>query len=390
MQESPYTPSSIARDLVGREQQLRRAQMMLTSVSSNKLAEELQIYVGPRGVGKTSLLRSIQSAAQSQSFETVWVTAGDGVVIDELVSGIEKLLNNHARQVSTALWDMIKNIKVSIAGVSVSGPGSSELKTANMGPSSHSLGRQLQDILIAVGKDLQGTEKSAGLGIFVDEIQLADGPSIRALAYTWQHLQSEGSELPLFCLMSGLSHSQDVITEYASFGERFNYINLSNLDEASSAEALRRPAEKMGVKWTPSALLDAANTAAGYPYFLQLIGECSWEAAGLPEPGGVISPEVLVQAKSIFHNRLQQFYRSRWMKASESEQEIMAAMAQYGDEPVRRGSIAQELGKPSSALSMQRQSLMDKGLVESTGWGMMSFTAPGFGDFIRKLIGADE
>lgn len=246
MQESPYTPSSIARDLVGREQQLRRAQMMLTSVSSNKLAEELQIYVGPRGVGKTSLLRSIQSAAQNQSFETVWVTAGDGVVIDELVSGIEKVLNNHARQVSTALWDMIKNIKVSIAGVSVSGPGSSELKTAHMGSSSHSLGRQLQDILVAVGKDLQGTEKSAGLGIFVDEIQLADGPSIRALAYTWQHLQSEGSELPLFCLMSGLSHSQDVITEYASFGERFNYINLSNLDEASSAEALRRPAEKMG------------------------------------------------------------------------------------------------------------------------------------------------
>ena len=88
MQESPYTPSSIARDLVGREQQLRRAQMMLTSVSTNKLAEQLQIYVGPRGVGKTSLLRSIQAAAQSQSFETVWVTAGDGVVIDELVSGI--------------------------------------------------------------------------------------------------------------------------------------------------------------------------------------------------------------------------------------------------------------------------------------------------------------
>ena len=127
MQESPYTPSSIARDLVGREQQLRRAQMMLTSVSTNKLAGQLQIYVGPRGVGKTSLLRSIQSAAKSQSFETVWVTAGDGVVIDELVSGIEKVLNNHVRQVSTALWDMIKNIKVSIAGVNVSGPGSSEL-----------------------------------------------------------------------------------------------------------------------------------------------------------------------------------------------------------------------------------------------------------------------
>lgn len=52
MQESPYTPSSIDRDLVGREQQLRQPKMMLTTVGTNRLAEQLRIYVRPRGVGK--------------------------------------------------------------------------------------------------------------------------------------------------------------------------------------------------------------------------------------------------------------------------------------------------------------------------------------------------
>ncbi|KQB84215.1 hypothetical protein Cocul_01012 [Corynebacterium oculi] len=250
-------------------------------------------------------------------------------------------------------------------------------------PTRSGLGRQLQAVLEKAGESAH-KNSHRGLVIFIDEIQAADKEGLRALAYAWQHMQSEASDLPLLAVTAGLSHTQNVITDAVSFAERFHYAHLSNLDEPASRTAITRPADHHGVCWENEATSLAVRLAAGYPYFLQLIGDLSWIAADDPEPGGIITPHHVHAAREEFHQAQEALFRSRWMKATDREITIMIAMAELGDGPVRRGDIAAALGARTTDISMARRSLMDKGLVDSPHHGYLEFTAPGFAAFVRR------
>jgi Mn-dependent DtxR family transcriptional regulator len=80
-------------------------------------------------------------------------------------------------------------------------------------------------------------------------------------------------------------------------------------------------------------------------------------------------------------------FRARWEKASTAEQTFMAAMARLGDGPVARAALAAELGVSTTDLSVPRARLIDKGLIDATGRGSLTFTIPGFAAYIREHIG---
>ena len=64
-------------------------------------------------------------------------------------------------------------------------------------------------------------------------------------------------------------------------------------------------------------------------------------------------------------------------------------MASLGDGDVKRRDVAAALATTSTAISMARQSLMDKGLIEQSSRGSMRFTAPGFAQYIRDYADVD-
>ena len=65
-------------------------------------------------------------------------------------------------------------------------------------------------------------------------------------------------------------------------------------------------------------------------------------------------------------------------------------MASLSDGDVKRKEVAAAMGVPSTAISMARQSLMDKGLIEATSHGRMRFTAPGLAQYIRDYVAAED
>lgn len=377
MQTSPYTPGNTTRDLVGRQGQLIKAESLLEKTKSGIFAGRMQVYVGSRGVGKTSLLRVIEDKAQKMNFKTVWVTAGDAPLIEELISGIEEAALGLKETVRQLLKDLITSIRIEIAGISLEKSKVSQKQNI-------SLVGKLEKLLLQVGQEFKEDKSLSGLGIFIDEVQATDNPGLRSLAYTWQHLQAKGTDLPLFCICAGLGHSQDVITDYVSFGERFEYIHLANLSHEDAIEVLRLPARQKQVEWNIQAAELAEEKAGGYPFFLQLIGDLTWEASQYPDPGVEIQTAQVEQALIAFRAQQKDIFRARWNKATPMEAEIIRAMAELGDGPVKRRDVAQRLGVETSKISVARQSLMDKGLIESPDWGYLSFTAPGFAEYVRE------
>lgn len=57
-------------------------------------------------------------------------------------------------------------------------------------------------------------------------------------------------------------------------------------------------------------------------------------------------------------------------------------MAEQQVQHVKRAFIADTLGVQTTDISELRRSLMDKGIIEAPRHGFLSFTAPGFADFI--------
>ncbi|MDO5670371.1 MAG: AAA family ATPase [Corynebacterium sp.] len=384
MQPSPYTPGTVATDVPGRQTLLQDVDRRLEFIRQfPRIDGRISVYVGPRGVGKTSFLRAAQKQADIAGYATLWVTAGDGSFVDSLVAEFHGLTQSWRGDAKAVFLGLLSSLSVSAGGVSVTFEGQAGERAQKA-----SLGRALQSVVEAATRQVVESGHH-GLVIFVDEIQAADDDGLRALAYAWQHMQSEAADLPVMALTAGLGHSQDVITEAVSFAERFKYEHLGNLDEDAARSALADAAEDAGVSWAPAALAEAMDLATGYPYFLQLVGDFTWQAAGYPATGAVLELPHVAQARRDFAESREDFFRSRWMKATDAESEVLQAMAQLPPGPKRRGDIAAALAKPTTAISMVRRSLLDKGLVEASGWGMLDFTAPGFAEFLKTELGLD-
>ncbi|MCV7194604.1 ATP-binding protein [Mycolicibacterium brumae] len=380
-QRSPYTPGSLAHHLPGRDAQLERVNVHLTNLSLyRQLDGRVHVFVGPRGVGKTSLLRAVQSDADRRTFTTAWVTGGDTASLAvELANEFERISKKWTKTTRQALIATLKTVRITFGGASVQLAGSAE-RAANPGAA-----RLLQQAMVTAGRGAVEAG-AAGLVVFVDELQSADPVGIRALAYAWQHMQAEADDLPAAVFAAGLGHTQDVVAKAVSFGERFEYGQLTNLDERAARAALADPALAVGVAWEPAALDLVLAETKGYPQFIQEFGDKMWEAAGYPGPGGVLATAHIPAAMTQFTVARNAMFRSRWTAATPAEQKLLIAMAALGEGDIRRKEVADAMGVGTAAIGMARQSLMDKGLIEAAARGRMRFTAPGFGGFIREFV----
>ncbi|WP_435202473.1 AAA family ATPase [Janibacter sp. GS2] len=380
-QPSPYTPGEIAHEVPGRADHLDRIADLLAVMSTRRrLAGRVHVFVGPRGVGKTSLLREAQRQAEAVGHATVFVTAGHGDLVATLVEAIGLgPLRWQVESVGSRLREL---------GLSVGVPGA-RVNATFEGGADPTVVRRLEDLLRSTAR-ASHEDGRVGTVIFIDELQAGDRPGLRALAYAWQHLQADPDGLPLALVGAGLGHTEDVVTDAASFAERFAYRQVGSLEEAATREALSAPATALGVAWEMDALTEVVDRTRGYPYFVQVHGDAVWDAAGRPDPGSALTRAHVAAARQGVVDDLDALYRSRWSKASPSEQRFLTAMAGRAHERVRRGDIASALGVSTEALGMARRSLMDKGLIEVAGHGLLSFTVPGFREFVRESADLGE
>lgn len=374
-QPSPYTPGEIAHDVPGRTDHLDRiADMLAVTSARRRLAGRVHVFIGPRGVGKTSLLREAQRQARASGHATVFITAGHTDLVPTLIEAIGR---GPLRWEPDSIASRMREL-----GLSLGVPGARVEATFQPTPDP-TVVQRLEDLLRGAATASSEDDGHSGLVLFIDELQAADKDGLRALAYTWQHLQADPEDLPLVLVCAGLGHTEDVVTDAASFAERFAYRQVGSLDPASTREALSAPATELGVSWDTTALTEVVDRTQGYPYFVQVEGDAVWQAAGRPDSGEVLTSAHVRAARAAVAEDLEALYRSRWSKASPSEQRFLVAMASGEEGPVRRGDIAATMSVSTESLGMARRSIMDKGLVEVAGHGLLRFTVPGFREFVR-------
>lgn len=390
---NPYTPSDRPRVFVGRESERERLRDRLARVAAwGEMMGPLTIVTGPRGVGKTSLLRDVAGQAEQDGFAVAWVACIKhqpflGEVIDRVGRTLERI-----EAMPPAARARVDRLGVELsAGIA---KVSARIDRRSPSPASTALVGPLEDFL-GHAATLVRERGGAGLITIIDELH-APLESTREREYSpapeavvdaavllnaIQNMGAERERFPLGVLGAGLPQTKALLTRAATFGERSHEIVLSELDDATAARVLTAPAEKQSVHWADDALAEAVRAADGYPQSLQIIGSATWDAAR-PSSGDTLTAADLERGWPRARGDLVSLFAARWTVATDSERAFLRAMASLPGPIVRRGAIAERLGVPTEALGMARRNLLNKGIVEEAGHGLLRFTAPGFDEFV--------
>ncbi|HCU95081.1 MAG TPA: ATPase [Actinobacteria bacterium] len=384
---NPYAPGAGQRppELAGRDRELGQFEVVLERIARGR-PERGMVLTGLRGVGKTVLLNSFRSMALQRLWGTGKIEARPDQSIRRPIAGA---LHMAARELAPRhrAPDRIEQFLGVLKAFAARDPKAPKgTFTAHLGidvpaargrADSGDLEIDLTELLADAAS--VATDLGVGIALFVDEMQDIPPADVSALCAATHELSQTGG--PLIVVGAGLPHLPSVLSASKSYSERlFRYVPIDRLDRAAADLALLAPARREGADFEPGALEALFEAADGYPYFVQAYGKVTWDVA---TASPVTAGDVKVASPQAEGELAVGFFGSRYERATPTERKYMRAMAMLGDDPVQTASVADELGVKPSSVSPARDGLIKKGLIYSSERGLIAFTVPHFGRFLR-------
>ena len=121
-------------------------------------------------------------------------------------------------------------------------------------------------------------ERSRRMPVFItiDEAHTLDGQVFKALSNHSAMIRKAGGALAV--VFSGKPHLLYMANESgASFGDRFEKLDIGLLDTDTTMDVIRIPFARHGIAVDDEVLLAIAESVQGYPHFAQIWGERLWE-----------------------------------------------------------------------------------------------------------------
>ncbi len=404
MAKNPYQPGvgTTPPYLAGREPQLHRFQRILEDYPEKR--RNLRI-TGLRGVGKTVLLKEFERIARADRSRRWVVIRRDFVprMADEpeFVTAIAEYLREAAEQLSvrTRLRNHLADTMKAIGEVQVE---LADGLTMRVGGGKPVRKRIVEDRLREAFVELGRLAAAAGRGVifmFDEAHEVFDQP--RRGAYPLSALLSavvaaqdeDDPPLPLMLVLCGLPSLPGHLRAARSHAERlFRADELANLSltaehgDASEAElALTRPIDGGPIRYAPRTARQVVRDVDGYPYFIQWFGEALWDAAD-DAGSAVIDQRIYAASRRLIQRALDHgFYEGRYGEARAGDQLTLRVAASLGGEAFAVADLNAALtSRNANANAQSVKRLLDASIVYRVKQGSYAYTAPLFGDFLRR------
>lgn len=378
---NPYAPGAGTKPpaLTGRDEEIDAFVVLLERLAQGVSGQSM-IVKGLRGVGKTVLLNTFEDLAVERDWIPVFKEC-------EASTSLPSLVARHCRRIVEDLRPTARatrRLRTAIGRLStftVVDPSGFELRfDLGRGHAAPDLlSDDFVDLLLDVGA--LAHERGRGVVFVLDEVQFLHPDEFGPFVVGLHRINQKG--LPLTCVAAGLPTLPALAGEAKSYAERlFTYPTIDRLPRKAADEALVRPAWVRDVAFAKGALDLAFERTLGYPYFIQEYGKYAWNVAN----GRRIERRDVERGGELAQHALDdRFFLVRLERATAAELRYMRAMAGLGEPPYVTGEIVRALGKRSARqLSVQRDSLIRKGLVYSPRTGQLDFTVPMFGDYLVR------
>ena len=381
---NPYAPGAGTPppELAGREQERNSFSVLLKRLSAGRPEQSLALW-GLRGVGKTVLLNRFATEAEDAGWGAGYIELrGRGPLRPALAQVAAQAAGSLARQDS--IRKRLARALSVIASFSITAMPTGVTFKLEVDPTpgrgdSGQLDVDLQEVLIELGETAR--QAKSGVVFFFDEMQFAEKDDIEALLAAFHRIGQR--ELPVALVCAGLPQLPGLLAEASSYAERlFQFMQIDRLTPEAARAALTLPASREGIEYREDALQFILARADRYPFFLQTYGRYAWLVAD----DSPIDLRNAQAADAIAREQLDNgFHRARFNRATPAERRYLAAIADLGDGPQPTAQVSTKLGTNQRSTALVRQNLIDvKGLIYSSQRGYVDFTAPLFGDYIRR------
>jgi hypothetical protein len=361
--------------MAGRDQLVERFRRRLTSG-----VPVHHLFTGPRGVGKTVLLRDFEEWARE---DLDWVVVRHQLAeTQDISSSLAGELVAQTQRLAP-LWErftrhLARRLTVGVTmGVHV---------RKELTPETEPLAPDvlLTGTLTALGRAAR--DQRIAVLLLLDEFHAPrPGPELVRLSQALQAVNTDG--LPVHMLAAGLRPLAGTRTEGATFIERLGTTPIELLDPDATRLALLEPLARHSIAITTDALDRLVATARGYPYFIQLFGFHAWETWLERGAEGPITDADVDAGLQAARHQVDALYRGRFERLSKPAQRFVLAMAELtgaGQGDVGISDVATRLERTLTSLSTIRQTLIEQHqLIEPTSRGRLRFTLPWYAQWLR-------
>lgn len=246
--------------LAGREQEKKNFQDCVALLMQNSPADQNMIIHGPRGNGKTALLRYLQEVtleAVGDKLEILWVTPSefrDFAQLVGLIVGNDQNLFKKARDMFGHIPDdFTASANIGVASVQTSLNRSKEMLA-------------LKNLLLEKGK-------RKPLILIIDEAHTLHPDIGQVLLNASQSVRAE--KCPFFLVLAGTPDLQTVLHQSsATFWDKSSIFPIGRLSVNDALKALTIPLESCQVACAGEVSMAVTSRAHCYPYFIQIWGGC--------------------------------------------------------------------------------------------------------------------
>lgn len=261
----------------------------------------------------------------------------------------------------------------------------------------------LEDRLSRALQQIGGVARRQGRGVvflFDEAHTVFDDPKkhrfpLGALLSAFVATQDEDDEPnPVMLVLCGLPPLIGNIHAARSNAERFfrgpTLENLPLVPEggktlSEAALALVKPTEEEGsITFEPGLAEEIANDVDGYPYFVQWFGEALWDAADLDDLTMIDRRLYARQRRSIQQALDSEFFEPRYRDGRPADQRTLRIAGSLDGETFTKSQLDAEAGRSSGAIAQSLGRLIADNLLYRDDHGVYAYTAPMFGDFMRR------
>ena len=313
-------------EFVGRDDEMATISEALDELEARLCPTANIVLVGPRGNGKTALLRRVQARVDQRGGKIECIA----LIADHFNSYHDLVDSLAGQEIFPALRE---------DGYSA---------TINLFESEAELSRQgaAKKLLKPV---LEKRCSKNGLAILIDEAHMFSNYRDVARLF-FNEVQALASDLrPLLLILAGTPNIQSRLSKVeATFWDRLDKISIGLLDADAAQDALQKPLNSMGYCVETDTLKNASKAAQYYPYFLQVIGrELHRAAKAAPDKlvrGEAIGDAVLEQALKKFSFITNNYYSGRYRELRacgilRSAEAVAETFVSYGNKPTPAAKI---------------------------------------------------
>jgi hypothetical protein len=319
-------------------------------------------FIGQRGMGKTVLLLELAEQAREAGFIVVRVAAGE-TMLDEIIEGIQIAGERHAGERKNP----VKSVSDGAFGFSVGFTFTEEIQK-NFG-----FGTKLTLLCEAL------TKRRKGILFLIDEIR-ASTAEMRVFATTYQHLV--GDRMNVAVAMAGLPNAISAVLndKILTFLNRAHKVNLNPLQIADVSVCYAKALRDLEIEFDAKTLDAAALATGGYPYLFQLVG---YHMLKLLDGESRLTTTTVDLAVANSKRALASDVLLPCLNPlSAEDKKFLKAMAMDNEES-RVSDICDRLQAGKSHVQTYRRRLMEAGLIHSSSRGVLAFSIPYLGKYLR-------